>query len=306
MTLKFAPPPDRNLKSPKLKVPPGACDCHFHIFGPQAVYPIHPDRTYELEDSTLDDFMALQASLGLSRGLLVQSFPHRFTYDYLLNALLRYPDRLRGVATPAPSITDAELDILTKAGVVGARFGYKVNPKLDLRMIARTHAFGWLPHMLFKGSEEARAWRDDILSLPGDFVLEHMGWQPAAEGMDTDGYRILLELLDTGRCWIKLSHKPAAQKALPYSDVIPMVHDLVRRAPERLLWGTDWPHPNTYDPVPNDADLMDLLLDWIPDESTRNRILVDNPAALFGFHAHAPAKLERAQGLDRAAWDTPA
>ena len=279
---KTAPGPDRFLRNPGLRLPDGACDCHFHIFGPQQFYPLHPDAPYRIEDSTLDDWVALQRALGLSKGLLVQSFLHRYTYDNLLNALFRYPNRLRAVALPAPTITEDELEILTEAGVVGARFGYQINPKLDLRMIHRVHSYGWQPHFFFRG-EQLFEWLEDMRSLPGDFIIEHMGLQPTFHGLEAPGWRAILDLLDTGRCWIKLSHLPSSTKQVPYDDVTPFVHDLVKRAPERILWGTDWPHPATWGSMPNDAELVDLLLQWIPDAGTRHRILVDNPATLFRF-----------------------
>jgi 2-pyrone-4,6-dicarboxylate lactonase len=283
MTRRFSPPPDRHPRTPKLQVPPGACDCHFHIIGPQAIYPLHPDRAVDIEDSTLEDFLALQKALGLSRGLIVQSGLHKYSHEHLLHVLTCLPDRLRGVAIPAPGITDAELEILTRAGVVGARFYSAVSPDIDVAVVHRVHEFGWHPHYLVRGEEQALAWRDKMLASPGNFVIEHAGWQPPERGIDGAGFRVVLECLDTGRCWVKLSPRFSAQPTLPFADTLPFIRTLVERAPERMVWGSDWPHPNYFDPMPNDADLLDMMLDWVPDEATRNRILVDNPAEIFGF-----------------------
>jgi 2-pyrone-4,6-dicarboxylate lactonase len=283
MSYVVSPPPDRHPKTPRLRLPTGACDCHFHIFGPQARFPLAPDRRLEVEDCTLDDLLALQNALGLSRGLLVQSFQHGFSYEYMLHALCREPRRLRAVAILPPDITQRELEILGKAGVVGARYGFKANPQLDTRMIARTHELGWQPHYLLHGEAEIEAWGAHILASPDRFVIEHMGYPDVTEGLDGSEFRFVRRCLDTGRCWVKLSPRFTRQKTLPFSDTLPFIHALVKAAADRLLWGSDWPHPNYFDPMPNDADLIDLMLDWVPDETARKRIFVDNPAALFGF-----------------------
>ena len=283
MERRKSPPPDRALRTPRLTLPHGACDTHLHIFGPQARFPLAPARRLDVEDCTLDDLLALQQALGLSRGVLVQSFQHGHSYEYMLHALGRAPQRLRGVAAPAPDVTDAELAALTKAGVVGARFVCTGTNPLDTRMIERVRGFGWLPHFMAEGGEKLRGWREAILALPDRFVLEHMGWPPVEEGLDSEAFRFILRCLDTGRCWVKLSPRISKQPVLPFSDTRPFVQALVARAPSRLLWGSDWPHPNYFNPMPNDADLVDLLLDWVPDETVRKLILVDNPAEVFGF-----------------------
>jgi predicted TIM-barrel fold metal-dependent hydrolase len=172
---------------------------------------------------------------------------------------------------------------LTKAGVVGARFAPVIAPEIDERLVRRAHEFGWAPHFFVRGEEQMLAWRSRMLASPGNFVIEHSGWQPVDKGVDSAGFRVMLECLDTGRCWVKLSPRFTGQKTLPFADVLPFIHALVARAPERCLWGSDWPHPNYFDPMPNDADLLDLMFEWVPDEAVRNRILADNPAQLFGF-----------------------
>lgn len=283
MERKKSPPPDRHPKTPKLKAPPGACDTHFHLFGPQKRFWMAPERPLDFEDCTLEDLCAMHDAIGISRGTIVQSFGHGYTYEYLLNALLRMPRRFRGIARPAPDITDAELDILTKAGVVGARFAYQINPEIDMKLVGRIHERGWHCQFFCAGEEGLVAWRDKLPALPGNFVIDHMGSLPPSKGTDSEGMRVLLRWLDTGRCWIKLSPRFSEQKTFPFSDVVSVVQEFVRRAPERMLFGTDWPHPNYFNPMPNDADLLDLMLDWVPDERTRKQILADNPAKLFGF-----------------------
>jgi 2-pyrone-4,6-dicarboxylate lactonase len=278
-----SPPPDRHPKTPKLKLPPGACDCHFHIFGPQARFPLYPNRSLDVEDCTLEDLLALQATLGLSRGLIVQSFQHGYSYEYLIDALSREPARFRGIVSPDPNITDRELALLDKAGVVGIRFAYNTSPKLDTKLIHRVQEIGWQIHYMVTGEEQIAAWRDTILATPGKFVLDHMTNPPVKKGLNSPEFRFLLDCLDTGRCWTKLSPRYSEEKTFPFADTLPFIHAVVERAPERLLWGSDWPHPHYFKPMPNDGDLIDMMLDWVPDEKTRNRIFVDNPGEFFGF-----------------------
>jgi len=263
MDRKLSPPPVRDTKTPRLKAPPGACDTHFHIYGPQLRFPLNPNRALEVEDSTVDDLMALHDTLGVARGVIVQSLMQGHCYEYMLNALCRAPERFRGIAMPAPDITDGELEILDKAGVVGARFAYRWSAEIDTTMIARVHELGWHPQFWFRGEDEALAWRDTMLAVPGNFVIDHMGWQPAQDGIDSPGFRVVLDCLDTGRCWVKLSgpNRFSAQAGPPYADTLPFAQALVARAPERLLWGSDWPHPDHFEAMPNDGDLFDLMLD---------------------------------------------
>ena len=285
MTRRISPPPDRHPRTPRLKLPAGACDCHFHIFGPQATYPLHPARQVEIEDSTFDDWLQQQQALGLSRGLLVGSGLHFFSYEHVLHWLTKAPQRLRGVVILPQEVTDGELRILASAGVVGVRmyFAPGICPRVDKQLIARARTFGMDPHYLIKSPEQFMDWREDILATPGDFVLEHSGRPRPSDGLDAPQFKALLKMLDTGRCWVKLSPRFSQQPVLPFADTIPFIHRLVAHAPERMLWGSDWPHPNYFDPMPNDADLLDLMIEWVPDENLRNRIFVENPAKLLRF-----------------------
>lgn len=284
---RLAPSPIRDLRKPKLQLPPGACDTHFHFFGPQTEFPFNPIRNFvpdvDHEDSTIEDWLQLQDTLGFSRGLLVQSMLYYPSYEIALHALCRLPDRLRAVVTPRKAITDKELAILTEAGVVGLRFSRPTGTTIDAGLVARTHEFGWGMHYLFHDEEHARAWRKPVLASPGKFVIEHMGNPPIAKGVDSDAFKFVLECLDTGRCWVKLSARVSTQDTFPFSDLRPFVDKLLERAPNRLLWGTDWPHPQYWRPMPSDSDLLDQMLEWVPDEALRRRIFVDNPIEAFGF-----------------------
>ena len=282
---RTSPPPDRALRAPRLRLPAGAWDTHVHIFGPQSRFPLLPGRKLEVEDCTCDDLIALHDTLGISRALLVQSFQHGHSYEYMLHALTREPGRFRGVAAPAGDVTDGELDMLERAGVVGARFAYMASPAIDARLLARVAERGWQAHFMVEGADQIAAWSDTIRRYPNPIVLEHLGMPPAERGVESPEFRFVLDCMASGRCWVKLSPRFSKEPVLPFADVVPFVRAVVERAPERLLWGTDWPHPNYFAPMPNDADLVDLLGTWIPDPATLERVLVDNPAALFGVPA---------------------
>ena len=284
MSYVKSPPPDRNTKTPRLKLPPGACDTHFHIFGPQNRFPLRPARRLEVEDCTVDDLIAMHDAIGITRGLIVQSFQHGFSYEYMLHALSREPKRFRGCMIPAPDIADRELNILADAGVVATRFGFKSAKSIDRRMLARCLTAGMQPHYLVHGEAEIAAWGEQILATPGRFVIEHMGYPQMDRGLNDPCFKFVLRCLDTGRCWVKLSPRCSAHPTIPFDDVLRFVHALVQRAPERLLWGSDWPHPNYFNPMPNDADLLDLMLGWAQDETALRRIMIDNPSELFGFN----------------------
>jgi 2-pyrone-4,6-dicarboxylate lactonase len=283
MPKPLSPRIDRNYRAPKLKLPPGACDTHFHFIGPQKLFPLKPNHVFahlEFEDTPVEDWLKMQAALGLSRGLHVQSMMYENNYEIVLHTQSLFPGRLRAVAIPWPGITDNELRILTECRVVGYRVTHRLEKEVDQRMVARVHEHGWAIHYLVKPDPE---WRRRILASPGRFVLEHMGGIDPSEGLESASFKFVQQCLDTGRCWVKLSPRPSKQESFPFDDMLPFVHTLVERYPNRLLWGSDWPHPQYFKPMPKDVDLLDQMLDWVPEESTRKRIFVDNPAECLGF-----------------------
>lgn len=285
-TRPTSPPVDRNYKTPGFEVPPGACDCHFHFIGPQSQFPLRPNHVFghlDFEDTTIDDWLAMQDALGLSRGLHVQSMMYGQNYELLLHGQCRFPDRLRAVAIPWAGITDRELQLLSDNGVVGARFTWRLENRVDIRLRDRCAAFGWAPHYLIRVDEMTDDWKQAVQSSPGEFVIEHMGSPAPDKGPDSEGFRFVQECLDTGRCWVKLSPRFSAEETFPFSDTDAYVRTLVDQAPDRLLWGSDWPHPQYFRPMPNDGDLLDMMVDWAPDQAVRKMILVDNPARAFGF-----------------------
>ena len=219
MDRPLSPQIDRNYAKPKLKLPPGACDTHFHFIGPQKQFPLKPKHVFshlEFEDTPIEDWLKMQDALGLSRGLHVQSMMYETNYEIVLHGQSRFPDRLRAALIPWSGITDRELEILTRSGVVGYRITNRLEKNIDTRMVARTHEQGWSMHYLVRSDEEAgEAWKQPILKSPGRYVLEHMGGFAPEKGLDGAGFKFVQQCLDSGNCWVKLSPRVSRQDNFP-------------------------------------------------------------------------------------------
>ncbi len=280
--------PDPNPTAPRLRCPPGACDSHIHLFGPAEKYPFAADSPYTSRDALPETFIALQNKLGLGRAVIVSPGAYGRDYRLLADTLERFPDRFRGIALMSEATAAAEFARLTRLGVRGLRMmSAKRGPHVphysrDIAMRAADH--GW--HVQFYPHDtDIVDYADKLLALPNTIVLDHFAGIPAARGVDQPAMHTVKKMLDTGRVWVKLSAPMRCTKQnLPYPEVTPLAHTLVRHAPQRLVWATDWPHVNLDGrEMPNDGDLLDLLTEWVPDGATRHRILVDNPCALYGF-----------------------
>ncbi|RZL41439.1 MAG: amidohydrolase [Variovorax sp.] len=280
-------PPDPHPRRPRTACPPGAIDCHVHLFGPAERHPFHPGSRYVSQDALPATHIALQDTLGLSGAVVVSGGGYGRSHAHLAEVLERHPDRFRGVALLPDDVTPAELRRLDGLGVRGARFVSPGHvgalPRLSPGIASRVADVGW--HVQFyPAGDDLPRFADALLAMPNDIVLDHFAAIPAAGGIDQPAMQCLLRLLDTGRVWVKLSGPMrCATGDPPYASVTPMARALVAANPERLLWGSDWPHVNMNGrAMPNDGDLFDLLADWVPDEAVRRRILVDNPRALYG------------------------
>jgi 2-pyrone-4,6-dicarboxylate lactonase len=283
----LTPPPDAHPRTPKLKVPAGAVDTHIHLFGPASHYPFHPDSKYVSQDILPEYAIALQDTLGLSVSIVVSGGGYGRSYQHLADVLRRFPDRFRGVALLPEHVSKDEIAMLDRLGVRGARF---VSPQHGAHfpllsssdLLERVVAAGW--HVQFYPHRtDLPNFKDQLLSLGTDIVLDHFAHIPAEGGVSQPAFRCLLEMLDSGRVWVKLSGPMrCTAEEPPYPRVTPLAQALVRHAPDRLVWGSDWPHVNMSGrTMPNDGDLIDLLLDWAPDETARHKILVDNPRKLY-------------------------
>jgi 2-pyrone-4,6-dicarboxylate lactonase len=285
-------PPDFRPRRPALRVPAGACDCHAHILGPARVYPYAPERVYTPPDCLLPDYENMLAALGVAHAVLVQPSVYGTDNTVLVDALERGAGRYRGVAVVDPAVADLELARLHARGVRGVRVNLVDVPgrkpgalMIDrLRTLARRVApLGWHLELLLH-VDEFPGLDDAFAGLSADVVIGHLGYMSAARGLDAPGFRALLRLLERGRCWVKLTGPYRISGAgLPYPDVAPFARALAAARPDRLVWGSDWPHVMLKGAMPNDAELLDLLEDWLPDEALRQRVLVDNPAQLYAF-----------------------
>jgi 2-pyrone-4,6-dicarboxylate lactonase len=288
------PAPDGQPRPPRLALPRGACDCHAHICGPAARYPYAADRVYTPPDATLEACRGLLATLGIERAVLVQPSVHGQDNRAMLAALAAAGGGFRAVAVVAPTIEGREIEALDRAGVRGVRLnlvdrrdGRNAVPIAVVRALAeRIAPLGW--HLEFLVNlDDAPGFAGAVADLPVPVVLGHMGYPRAGARafLMSAAFANLIRLLEAGRCWIKLTgpYRISLAADLPYEDVDPLAAALVERAPERLLWGSDWPHVMMKKPMPNDGPLLDLLPRWAPDAAVRRRILVDNPAALYGF-----------------------
>lgn len=282
---RISQPPDPHPRPPTITVPPNACDCHVHLFGDPAKYPYLPDRRYTPSGGSPAEYRHMLRALGLTRAVVVQPAVYgdnRMTMDALAEASGEW----RGIARIEPSITDAELTELHEAGFRGARFNFRTGAESmqAVEEIARRIApFGW--HIQIHAAGRYLAPLADSLSrLPTDVVIDHFGRIPLEQGVQGEAFMTLLDLLRGGRAWVKLSAPYAfADPALPYPSLVPYAQALVAAAPERLVWGSDWPHPSNHGTMPNAGALLDLLSLWAPDPNHQRLILVDNPARLYGF-----------------------
>ncbi len=285
--------PDPDTKTPDLPTPPGACDVHAHVFGPADRFPYTEGRGYTPPDAPLETYLAHLDALGMARGVVVQGNAHGYDNAAILDACARTPDRLRGVA-----ITDEDVGFDTlrqwhDKGIRALRFhhlggkpGYKRGVGLDVfeHFKPMLLELGWHMHVFL--DLRALDSAEDILRAAGmPVVIDHMGLQPKGSGAETPELARLLRLLGDGACWVKLSGAYRHSDSWPdYPEAQPIHAALVRTNPEQLLWGSDWPHTQVpAEIMPNDGVLLDLFNAWTPDAETRRRILVDNPARLFGF-----------------------
>lgn len=281
-------PFDPATRRPRIAPPPGAIDCHAHIFGPIDPYPFVPERSFTPPEALVTDYLRMLDTLGFARGVIVQGSVHGTDNRPSAAAIAHAPDRFRGVAVVDASFTEAAIAALHGQGFRGTRMStvLRGGPGFDtLDAIAdRIRPFGWHVVIHVNHSIDMLALAPRLLATGLTIVIDHAARIVGAEGIKAPAYRTLLELLATDRAWIKLSglHRMSSEP-WPWRDQQAIVEGLVAARPDRLVWGTDWPHPNHFDRVPNDGDLFDAFCEWVPDPALRRRILVDNPSALYGF-----------------------
>lgn len=281
-------------RAPAFTPPPGACDCHMHIYGPAETYPPAPASPFPpVAGGDIAAYLKVRATLGLSRAVVVQPSVYGFDNRATLDAMAILGEDARGVAVVPPDVSDTELERLTGLGIRGIRFFMIGGGALgwdDLETLAaKTAAFGWHVQMQMDGRflhEEA----DRLARLPGRLVIDHNGKFLAPVGLDHPGLKALQRLLDNGRTYVKTSGVYETSRLGPpfYSDVAALARALIAHAPERCLFATNWPHPSKPGNPPDDAALVDLFRDWCGSDALAAKIMTDNAAALYGFPAVPP------------------
>jgi predicted TIM-barrel fold metal-dependent hydrolase len=275
-------------RAPKFRAPPQSCDAHVHIFGPSARFPYVGDRRYTPEDTPKEELAALHAALGIERSVLVQATCHGTDNRAMLDALEWGRGRYRGVALLDGSESDRELERFAKAGVRGVRFNFLRHlggaPDLDLmqRTIARISPLGWHVQLHFDAAGLIE-FNDLIRSIKIPFIIDHIGRTPVQDGLGQPPFKALLDLQQLPNCWVKVSGADRiTATGSPYHDAVPFLKAVIDRAPDRVVWGTDFPHPMLKLPQDN-AALVDLIPSIAPDTATQTKLLVDNPRRFYGF-----------------------
>jgi predicted TIM-barrel fold metal-dependent hydrolase len=273
-------------EAPKLQAPANATDCHHHIY--DARYPVDPKATLRPADALPDDYRALQKRIGTSRSVIVQPSTYGLDNRCTLDAVVALGPNTRAVVVVNDTVSDAELKRMDALGARGIRFNLAqagaTTPEMLEPLSKRVNALGW--HIQINAPAAKIMEVMPILErVPSPIVFDHLAHVPQPAGVSDPLYGKILALIDKGRTWVKLSGAYADTKVGPptYADSSAVARAYVKAAPERLVWGSDWPHPTEKDKWPDDALLFDLLADWAPDEKARNRILVENAAVLYGF-----------------------
>jgi 2-pyrone-4,6-dicarboxylate lactonase len=295
--MPYCMPPDPNPRKPSFTPPANSCDTHFHIFGPPETFPFQSTHEYTPPAAPLEHYLKMTAVIGVERGVVVQPSVHGLDNSATLDAIARSGGRFRGVARIDESTPKSELQRLHDGGVRGARFNLLERPRgnvnLDIldRCVERIAEFGWSID-LHIDTKNLLAQERRVRSMTVPVVIDHIGRIKPAEGLKQPAFQLLLDLLKNGRVSVKVSGadkicntKVHSYFGLPFVEVIPFAAAVIATAPDRVIWGSDWPHSNNFTPghTPNDGDLVDLLAEFAPDAEVKRKILVDNPAVLYGF-----------------------
>ena len=282
------PAPVATARTPKVRFPPKATDCHAHVFGPQDRYPLLPKTHFVPHLNPLEDYIRMERILGCERGVLVQPSVYGPDNRLIVEALQSKKFDLRAVAVVDAGISDRELEDLNAVGFRGIRINTASGTKgLSLadapRLAQRIKPLGW--HLQFY--VDLRVMQDieqALAALDIDIVIDHFARISCAEGLDAPAFKALLRLIARDNCWAKLMGPYFVSDDYPrFGDIAPFAQKMIATAPDRMVWGSDWPHPSAREKMPDDGDLADLLAEWAPDAAQRKKILVDNPARLYGF-----------------------
>jgi len=282
-------PPDPNWRALKTAPPAGTCDCHVHIMGPFDKFTLSERRGYTPEECSIETFQDMMGLLGIDRAVIVQGSAHGNDNRVTVDAVQKLGDQGRGIVLVPPDVSDAELEEFKNAGICGLRLstiskaGYGTEHLTA--MADRANELDWMVLLHFGNVDEIVELTPLLEKMPSDFVVDHQGRPLGKQGANCEGFKALLNLVrNTENCWVKLSSwYRQSSVGTPYDDVRPFIESLIESRSDRLIWGSNWPHPNYKGVMPNDADLLQQMIDWAGSAAMAKRILVDNPARLFGF-----------------------
>jgi predicted TIM-barrel fold metal-dependent hydrolase len=287
--VKTTAPPDANTRKPKFTPPSLACDAHCHVFGPASRFPYAPDAPYWPPDSPFENLQKLHQILGIERAVIVHASCHGADMRVTLDAIARSGGKYRGTAIIDASYTEKQFQEMHEGGVRGVRFNFvqHLGGRPDMaffdRTVARLKEMGW--HLILHlDAADLIEFRKKFEAIRVPMVIDHMGRVKAADGLQQEPFRILLDFMRNENFWVKVcGAERVSSKGPPFDDALPFARALIEAAPGRILWGTDWPHPNVGKHMPNDGDLVDLFARMAPEPELQRKILVENPARLYGF-----------------------
>lgn len=284
--------PDPAPKAPVFDVPFGAVDCHAHIFGTEPAYPFSPRRGYTPPEATLESYRALHRALGrIERAVLTQPSVYGTDNSCMMDAVDAMDGAYKAVVAVDADVTDKEIEALSARGACGVRVNLADkggNPFADMRAVRtfteRLKDHGWHLEVLVH-VDEFEDLRTTMNEMAVPVSFGHLGYMRTDKGIDHPGFQAFLALLGDGNCWAKLTgtYRITTERETPYTDVAPFARAIIDANPDRVVWGTDWPHPTYSGVMPNDGALFDQLADWAPSDALRRRILVDNAETLYGF-----------------------
>jgi predicted TIM-barrel fold metal-dependent hydrolase len=287
--MKTTAPPDPHTRKPKFRPPPLACDAHCHIFGPAAKFPYDPEAAYHPPDSPFEALQKLHSILGIERAVIVHASCHGSDMRVTLDGIARSKGRYRGTAIIDESYGEREFRQMHDGGIRAVRFNFvqHLGGRPDMaffkRTVERVKDMGW--HLILHLDASDLVELDALFKgIPVPMVIDHMGRVKAGEGLEQPPFKVLLEWMKHDKFWVKVcGPERVSSKGPPFGDAVPFARKLIEAAPDRILWGTDWPHPNVGKYMPNDGDLVDLFAQMAPAPELQKKILVDNPARLYGF-----------------------
>lgn len=275
----------------EFEMPAGAVDTHFHIIGSPPNYPFTAERAYTPPPAPVSAVKDMHRRLGIGRAVIVTPSCHGTDNKITLEAIQEYgPDKACGICVVPPDVSDAELETLNAGGVRGLRlnvlFGGGVGLDAFRKLAPRAKELGWHVQLLIDVSQSLAEIEADVRAVGVDIVVDHMGHMAVEKGLDDPGFQLLLTLVKDGLAWAKLSGcDRTSTKAPAYEDAAPFAQALIDAGPDRMVWGTDWPHVSKFEIVPDDGVLLNRLAAYAPDAAVRNSILVDNAVRLYGFVA---------------------